>query len=791
MLKNYLKLAWRTLTKSKVYFIIHVLGLAAGMSVALLIGLWIWDELSFDSYFPNHDGIVEVMHNYTSNGEIQTSNNSVVPLEAELRSRYKEDFSYLALASPVGSHVLAVGDKRIVGNGMWTQPDLPVMLGLKMLAGDQQALKDPSSIMVTRSIAKALFGEGDPTGKTIKVDNKIEMKVAGVYEDLPMNTTFYDAKFMLPWDKYLTTDPIMPFAKTMWNNHGWQIYGQLKEHGDIDGINAKIKDVLLPHITTKEYVMLYPMNRWYLYGEFRNGKPAGGRIQFVWLFGLIGIFVLLLACINFMNLSTARSENRAKEVGIRKVAGSTRGQLIVQFLIESVVLAMLGLAVTILLVFLSLPFFDSLANKEISIPWGNFFFWLFTVGFAVFTGLVAGSYPALYLSAFEPVSILKGSHRAGRSSALPRQVLVVIQFTVSIVLIIATIIVFRQIQFTKNRPVGYSREGLISTELSIQRGSEHYNLLHDDLLHTGVVKDAAGSSSNLTNLEDSQIGFDWAGKDPSTMPVFGTTGVSHDFGKTIGWKIIDGRDFSRNFPTDSENFVVNEAAVRLIGFKHPVGQTLKFAGQPHVIVGVVQDMIMESPYTLVQPSVFYLDYVSGERNIISIRIKPDVSLKDAIARLEPVFARYDPGIPFQFKFVSDEYARKFSDEQRIGNLASFFATLAIFISCLGLFGLASFVAEQRTKEIAVRKALGASVFSIWRLLSKEFVTLVAISFLVAAPLAWYFLSRWLQQYEYHTALSWWIFAVPGLGALFITLLTISYQSINAAMLKPARSLRRQ
>jgi ABC-type antimicrobial peptide transport system permease subunit len=728
------------------------------------------------------------MTTQTFNDQVGTGPAVSMPMSNELRTKHTSDFKYVTLASWNFEHILAIEEKKITQAGLWAQPELPVMLTLKMLKGKADALKDPSSIILTESLAKALFGNSDPMNKIVKLDNKLDFKVAGVYEDLPHNSNFYETKFFIPWDKYITTQDWLKEAQTQWGNHSWQTYVQLNDNVDFDKTTAKIKDIPKKHVEEgKEEVLLHPMKKWHLYSEFKNGKVAGGRIQFIWLFGIIGVFVLFLACINFMNLSTARSEKRAKEVGIRKTVGSLRRQLIAQFLSESLLISLLALVFAIIIVALLLPFFNSLSDKKMTIPWSNSMFWLLTLVFTFFTGLVSGSYPAFYLSGFEPIKVLKGTFRAGRFASLPRKVLVVIQFTVSVSLIIGTIIVYRQIQFAKSRPVGYTREGLITVMMNTPEIYGRYNALRDELLKTGVLENMAESSSPATNIWSNQIGFEWKGKDPNTTPLFGIVATTHDFGKTIGWNIKEGRDFSRSFPTDSGALILNEAAVKLTGIKNPVGEIIKWNDKDHPVVGVVKDMVMESPYTPIKPTIFFLDY--GWTSVITMRIKPTISVRDAITRLEPVFKKFNPGSPFEYKFVDEEYAKKFSNEERIGNLATFFAILAVFISCLGLFGLASFVAEQRTKEIGVRKVLGATVFNLWQMLSKDFFALVIISCCIAIPLAWYFLNQWLQQYEYRTPVSWWIFVIAVMGAMLITILTVSFQAIKAALANPIRSLR--
>jgi len=432
--------------------------------------------------------------------------------------------------------------------------------------------------------------------------------------------------------------------------------------------------------------------------------------------------------------------------------------------------------------------FNKLADKTIGFPWGNGWFWLLALSFTFVTGLIAGSYPALYLSRFDPVKVLKGTFRAGRFAALPRKVLVVIQFTFSIALIIGTIIVFKQIQFARNRPVNYKYQGLITVNMSTPDLYGHYDAIRSDLLSTGVVENMAESSSPTTEVFANQIGFNWQGKDPNTLPSFGTISVSTDFGKTIGWKLIEGRDFSRDYATDSSALILNEAAVKQIGMKKDiVGQTIQFNDKNYTVIGVIKDMIMESPYKPVTPTVFLND--PNWTGQITIAIKQGVPVETALSKIEKVFKKFNPGAPFDYTFNDEEYAKKFADEERIGKLSTFFTILAIFISCLGLFGLASFVAEQRKKEIGIRKVLGASTYNLWRMLSKEFALLVFISCFISIPLAWYYLHGWLKQYDYHTSISYWIFVFSGVGALLITLITVSFQAIKAALANPVNSLR--
>jgi ABC-type antimicrobial peptide transport system permease subunit len=596
--------------------------------------------------------------------------------------------------------------------------------------------------------------------------------------------------FVAPWELYASSEPWIKNTAG-WQNNSWQILAQLSPNSDFATVSKKIKDLRVLHLPETAYskpeIFLHPMSRWHLYTGWDKSGKVDGRIQYVWLFGIIGVFVLLLACINFMNLSTARSEKRAKEVGIRKAVGSIRSQLVSQFFSESLMITAFAFILSLLLTLLVLPLFNEIADKQLSLPWNKPLFWILGLSFSILTGLIAGSYPALYLSSFQPVKVLKGTFRAGRFASVPRKVLVVVQFTVSVTLVIGTIIVFRQIQYAKNRPIGYNREALITIDMNTPELFGHYNALRRELIETGAVVEMSTSSSPTTSLKSRQIGFDWEGKDPNLREQLGTVAISHDFGKTIGWQFVAGRDFSRAFATDSSGMVLNESAARYLGLKDPVGKTIKWNGRPFQILGIVKDMLMGSPFEPVYQTVFMLDY--NWASVINIKLNPQNSTNESLKRIETVFRKFNPGSPFDYKFVDQQYASKFAAEERIGQLAWGFAILAIFISCLGLFGLASFVAEQRTKEMGVRKVLGASVFNLWSLLSKEFALLVIIAFIIAIPASYCFLENWLEKYEYRTNISWWIFAVSGAGSLLVTLLTVSFQSIKAAMINPVKSLR--
>ena len=792
MLKNYLKTAWRNLLRNRASSFINISGLAIGMAVAVLIGLWIYDELSFNKNFKNHNRIAKVIQNVSNNGEVQTWMSVPYPLAEELRKNYGSDFKQVVLSTGINDHILSHDDKKLTKSGAFFEKNAPELFTMKMLRGNLNSLSDPSSIILSASSARAYFGNDDPLNKVMKIDNQMTVKVSGVYEDFPRNSSFADVNFMSTWDLLYNGTPWIKTMEDPWRPNAFVVYVQLTDNADVNKVSAKIKDVKLKKVNAqlakkKPALFLHPMDNWHLYSEYKNGVNTGGAIQYVWMFGIIGVFVLLLACINFMNLSTARSEKRAKEVGIRKTVGSLRKQLILQFFNESLLTVFFSFVLALTLAQLTLPFFNTVADKTMSIPWSSPLFWIMGIGFTLFTGLIAGSYPAFYLSSFKPVKVLKGTFKAGRFAAIPRKVLVVLQFTVSVTLIIGTIIVYRQIQFAKDRPVGYTREGIVTIPMITDNVHNHFAAVKDELVHAGVIVSMTESGSPTTGVWNSSSGFSWPKKDPNLSIDFGNVSVAWDYGKTVGWTIKEGRDFSKEFGSDSSAFIINEAAAHFMGLEKPIGETVTWFGTPFTVIGVVKNMVMNSPYDEVRPVIYNLSNEAG--GVILAKINPNSSTKDALSNIEKVFKKFNPEQPFEYRFTDEEYAKKFGNEERIGKLAGFFAALAIAISCLGLFGLTSFVAEQRKKEIGVRKILGASVFNLWTLLSKDFVTLVLISFLVAIPMAYYFMHNWLQNYQYRTAMSWWVFLAAGCGALTITLVTVSFQSIKGALMNPVKSLR--
>ncbi len=792
MFKNNLKIAWRNLLKSKTYSFINILGLAAGMAVAMIIGLWISDELSANRLFKNYDTVYQVMMHQTFDGKRGTQTALPYPIGEELKAKYP-DMKGVAMCDWGSNHSLVYGDKKISKFGHYIGEDAVNMFSLNILSGDKNPLHDLKSIVLTEETAKMLFPNENPLNKIIRVDNTVDLKVTAVVRKLPKNSSLqfdYLIPFQLQESIY---SYIKQYHKTNWGNNSWQVFVQLNDHATEKSVDAKIKNVVISHFTdentikhVKPEVIIQPMAKWRLYNDFDNGINTGGFIKYVRMFGILGLVVLIIACINFMNLSTARSEKRAKEVGVRKAVGSDRGQLIRQFLSESLFISFLAFLFALGIVALALPYFNKLTEKEMSLQLSSPLFWIIMIAFTLLTGLLAGSYPAFYLSSFNPVNTLKGNLNIGRSDALPRKILVVIQFASSVILMIGTTIIYQEIQFGKNRPIGFDNRGLISVDWSDDI-AKNYEALQADLLSTGAVVSICKSNSPPSDIYSNNNGWEWKGSQPvEKTTLFSTIATSYNYTKTIGIKLLAGRDFSKDY-ADSNSVILNEAAVKRMGLKNPIGENLKWNDKPMIVVGVIPDIQMESPFRPISPLtvIFNKDWVG----YVDVRINPAMSASAAIKRIQPIFDRYNPAFPFIYNFADTEYAKKFNYEELVGNLAAIIAAIAIFISCLGLFGLASFTAEQRIKEIGVRKVLGASVLSLWQLLSKDFVKLVLISCAIAVPVAWYFMNEWLKDYKYKIDIGLGVFAMVIGFSVIITLVTVSFQAIRAATANPTRSLR--
>ncbi|HMJ70397.1 MAG TPA: FtsX-like permease family protein [Cyclobacteriaceae bacterium] len=786
MYKSYFVTALRNMVKNKMSALLNILGLSVGLTVTIVITLWVTDEISHEKNFPNYSRIGRVIKNLTNNGEINTWGNVPWPLSDEIRKNYGADFSYIALTTGMDKLPLSIDNLKFDKSGIFAEPDLAKMLSLEMVYGSADAVKDPSSILISKSTAIAFFGDADPTGKIMKLQGELDVAVGGVFNDIPPNSEFTELQFLGSWESFAKYAQVEKMDDP-WRPNWLNLYVQINDNTTFEQASARIKDAEFKKLSEalqkkKPELFILPMSEWHLKSNFVNGKQSGGRIQYVWLFGVVGMFVLLMACINFMNLSTARSEKRAKEVSIRKAIGSLRSQLINQFLSESILTVFISSVIALLLTQLTLPFFNLISEKQMAMPWNEPMWIAGTVIFTIVIGVIAGSYPAFYLSALGS----QGTLKQGRSTSILRKALVTIQFTVSVVLIIGTAVVYLQIQHAKNRPLGYNSNGLVMLPTSPEITS-HFEALRTELKNKGAILEMAESSSRLTSQAGSSSRFDWKGKDPGLSVDFPFTAISPEYGKTVGWTLIKGRDFSRERVADSSAMILNKAAADYMGFKEPIGEIVRWAGTPFEVVGVVDNLITSSPYAEPSPAVYTV--ADDQANFVIFRLNPDLPTKESLTTIEPLYKKYNPNADSNYEFTDVVYAKKFGNEERVGTLATTFACLAIFISCLGIFGLSSFTAEQRTKEIGVRKVLGASTYDLWQMMSKDFVVLAVISCAIAVPIAYFLLNDWLENFAYHMGVPIWTFVAATVVTLLITILTVSWHTLNAAGTNPVKSLR--
>lgn len=793
MLKTHFKIAYRQLMINKAFSSLNIGGLALAMLVVTMISIWAWDELSFNHYHNNVDRVARVMQNQTfEGGTIQTWPSQAIQLAPALRASYGSSFEHVATASFEQSCTLFYQEEALKKTGLFIESSGPALLSLEMIKGQWSDFKGLESVFLSESTAIALFGYEDPIDQIFLIDGRPPVKVTGVFKDLPANSAYGGLDFIGTFELYKRDLP----EWLNWGNSWFQTLVQVAPNKTIAEVSLAIKDVKLLNMGEESgsrfnpQLFLHPMSQWHLYDRFENGQNAGGRIQYVIMFGTIGAFVLILACINFMNLSTARSEKRSKEIGIRKAIGSERAQLIAQFYIETLLITFSALVVSLVATYLLFPFFNELTGKDLSLPWKYPLFWLLTFGFTFFTTLIAGSYPALYLSSLKTIGIIRNS-ASSHSIFSARRLLVIVQFTISIALVIGTAYVFLQINYVKDRPLGYDLDRLMILPLNSEELQTKFAVFRNDLLQTGVVEEVAGSSSSITRTAVTNSGLSWSGKDPNMQDEFVTVRVTHEFGNSIGWELVSGRDFSKEYKTDRQGFVINEAAAAYMGFDDPVGKKVKWGEHGiYTILGVVKNMVTESPYVPSKQTIFFLDYKGPSlANIAHVKLSSGNTIRQAAVAVEQVFKQYDQHNLFEYYLVDDLHARKFRTEERVGKLAGFFALLATFISCLGLYGMVAFVALQRTKEIGIRKVLGASISNIWGLISREFVRLILIASVCASTLAYYFMDGWLEQFEYHINQSIWIFITVTIVALIIGMITVSYHAISAATINPVKSLK--
>ncbi len=784
MLRNYFKIAIRSLLKNSVYSFINITGLSIGIACSVLILLWVADEYSYDRFHSNYNSIYKLYQSQQWAQGIGTGNSMPFPLKETIKDKSSQ-IKHVVMTNWGEGNMLQVGEKRLNKFGLSASEDFFTMFSFEMVKGDPKtALSDPSSIVITESTAKAFFNDEDPINQLIKVDNGQELKVTGVVKDVPRQS-FFNFDYVLPFAYYEATQGWVRYSKDNWNNNSFQMYVQLQPDATEAEVNNSIKDIIKdnnPKAPTAK-LFLHPMSKWRLYSNFENGINSGGMIEYVRLFIAIAIFVLVIACINFMNLATARSESRAREVGIRKSVGSRRKELIFQFLGESIMITFISTVLAIVIVELVMPAYNLMVDKNISIDYSNPWLWSIAIGWVFVIGIFAGSYPAFYLSSFQPVKVLKGKVNVGKGATTPRKVLVTLQFGFSIFLIIGTIVIYQQIMHVKNRDLGYDRENLMQiwTNGELQT---NFDAIREELVKTGVVKSICKSNSPITSIFSSNE-VKWEGM-PEGRVSFSTIATEYDYTETMGIKMLEGRDFSRYF-NDTLSMVINQAAVDFMGMESPIGQKITYNNESYEIIGVMTDVVMASPYEPVEPMtlIFDRDWTST----ITIRLNKTEKLGESIDVVEGVFKKLNPTYPFEFRFADTDFEKKFSTINLISRLATIFASLAIIITCLGLFGLAAFTAEQRTKEVGIRKVMGASVSSLVMLISKDFSRLVILGFLISGPIAWWFLNNFLERYPYRITIMWWILPLAGATALLLALIIVSTQALRAARANPSQSLR--
>ncbi len=778
---------FRNLFKNGFYSFINIAGLAIGITCSILILLWVNDEVSYDKFHSKADRIHQVWVSAVFDGRVNSWTSVPLPTYEAMKTA-NNHIKRSLVTDWGGEHLLTVNDDtRLYKKGYFVSEEFLEMFDFPLVSGNaSQVLNDPTVIVITESTAKALFGNEDPINKVIHLDNEHDVKVSGVLKDIPKNSTF-QFDILIPWKFREKNNKWVRDNMTNWGNYSFQVFVELDDAKSELAVERSIKDMLLEHgeKDTKNTFFLYPMLRWRLFSNFEDGIETGGLNDYVQMFTIIAVFILVIACINFMNLATARSERRAREVGIRKSIGSRRRELILQFIGESTFISFISFAIAVLLAQLLLAPYNQLVEKQLFIDYSSPVFWLFSLGLIFLTGVVSGSYPAFYLSSFQPVKVLKGKVNVGKGATTPRKVLVTLQFGFSILLIISTFVIYQQIQLVKNRPLGYEQENLITVSYT-NEVSKNWKPLKLDLLASGVVEAVTKSNSAITDINSNNF-LGWPGKPEDLRVIFTTISTEYDYTKTMGIKVIEGRDFSEDFKSDTAAILINKAGLALMNLKEPIGTELDLWGGKRKLIGIVDDVLMGDPFTPVKPmfAVLNPEWIDA----MTIRLKKTSDLQGSLATVQKIFEKHAPAYPFDYKFADVEFQKKFTTINLTSTLASLFSGLTIVITGLGLFGLASFTAEQRTKEIGIRKVLGASVTSLVSLISRDFSRLVIISFVLAAPLAWWLLNIYLERYTIRTTIEWWVFPVTGLIALAFALAIVSTQALRAAHANPANSLR--
>ncbi|HYC87559.1 MAG TPA: ABC transporter permease [Chryseosolibacter sp.] len=786
MFRNYLNIAFRSLLKNGVFSFINIAGLSIGIASAIMILLWVHDEITYNRYFSNYTNLHQVKINNRTDDGIMTNSLVPFPLRDELLTVSRIRRTAMTMNQ---SALLSVGQTRIRKTGIDAGESFLEMFDFRMIHGQPEtALDDPMSIVLTESTARALFGTDDVIGKmvSVKIEVTEELQVTGVIADPPANVSIAPA-FILPFAQLEKHAPWMVFARGNWTNNSFVLYVELHSGADKEEVDRAIHDLIKvkSNQASDAEIFLHPMSRWRLHNNFENGKEAGGLIDYVMMFSCIAGFILIMACINFMNLTTARSQHRAREVGVRKSIGSTRRDLIFQFIGESMLISAVALFIALILVELTLPAYNRVVGKALSLNYWAPGLWGAALLLVLITGVIAGSYPAFYLSGFKPASILKGNIRAGAQAVSARQVLVTVQNVFSILLIIGTAIVYLQIQHLRSREPGYNQENLmlIWSNADIEK---NYHALKEELLSTQAAVSVTKSNAPVTRIFASSR-ITWPAMPEGQRLEATNVATEYDFTKTLGISMLAGRDFSPEYKSDTAAIILNQAAVDVMGLKDPIGEKITMWGQSWTVIGVMDNVLMGSPSHNISPMVMTMD--PAWSTTITVRVRQSTELGPVIKQIEGVFKKYNPEYPFEYRFADDEFDLKFSSIEMVSNLAGSFAVLAMIITALGLFGMAAFTTEQRTKEIGIRKVLGATVGSVLLLLTKDFSKLVIIAFLITTPLAWWAGETFLRQYELRIEMPVWIFPLAGITSLVITILIVSTQAVRAAGRNPVDSLR--
>ncbi|MEQ8924747.1 MAG: ABC transporter permease [Fulvivirga sp.] len=783
MLKNYLKIAWRNLLQHKTFALINIAGLGVGFACIIIIGMWIQHELSYDSFHPNGERIGTIRKHVFFNNEKSTNLSVPLPLYEELKTNYPEIKHISRMSSNFGVGLMTK-DHRLIKEGIHVDRDFLRMFNFPIINGNMKnPLENPNAIILTKSLAETLFGKEDPIGKIIKRENKYDLVVTAVMADVPDNSTItFD--FLAPFEFLIQT---FPFFKNNLNNWGSNFLFnivELKENTSMQAFSEKLK-LIDSNKTSNGQFFIHSLKKWHLYDQYENWKNVGGKIRYVILFSIIGLFILLIACFNFVNLSTARSEKRSKEVGIRKAIGSRKKQLISQFLTESVLTCCISFVLALVLIQLFLPLLHSIGFDNVALKFDNKIILIAGLVIITITGLAAGSYPAFYLSSFNPVQVLKGSFNQGHKNIF-RRTLVICQFTLSVFLVVCTILVYQQIQHARNRPLGYNPSRLITLGTSPDL-VDNFNLLKTEMLNSGYVQSMAKSSGPMTYFTNIWS-TTWEGKNPEEDVAFGVVLVGYDYLKTMQLELIKGRPFSETY-NDQNSVILTEAALKVTGYQDPIGKTLEIGSKLVTIIGIVKDVLISDPFKNDEPAAIMMSGNKRDDHYISFRLRPEVNIQEAMTSIKSIFDLYNPTYPFGYSFVEDDFDEKFQIESQLGKLSGVFSILAIFMSSLGLFGLSMYLVERRLKEIGIRKVLGSSILKIWTFLSGEFAIIVSIGCFLAFLLSYFFMENWLQDYYYRITISWWVFVVSGIGALFIALMTVSFQTIKAAVVNPAKILK--